>query len=470
MKGTVLINEEWCKGCHICVFVCPKDVLKESNRLSKKGYQLVEVAKPADCIACMSCEEICPDLAITVLKEGEQLPVELERSIPSGKKGGKRVARGVLPSGYYFLQGDVACAEGAIAAGCRFYAGYPITPASEVMERMAERLPQVGGQFIQMEDEIGSISSVIGASWAGVKAMTATSGPGFSLMVEGIGYAVMTETPCVVVNIQRVGPSTGQATKPAAGDMMQAKWGSHGDNYVVALSPWSVQEMYDLTIEAFNLSEMLRVPALVMADEAVGHLRERIRIREEVEIYERDRSADVPPFNPEPPENIPPMPAFGDGAKLLVTGSTHDAWGFRKTADPLTQARLIRHLKEKVVSRTREIAKFEEYFAKDAEIVVVAYGFAARAALRAVKKMREEGRRIGLLRLITIWPFPGFVLQELQESAGRLRGYFVPEMNAGQIADEAKKYVDIPVYSYSKTTGEVIYPDEIVRELEGIMG
>ena len=235
-----------------------------------------------------------------------------------------KVAAPLLPAGAYYLSGNEAAAEGALAAGCRFYAGYPITPSSELMERMSVRMGEVGGVFIQMEDEIASISAVIGAAWAGAKAMTATSGPGFSLMQEAMGYAAFTETPCVVIDVQRAGPCTGQATRVGAGDIMQAHWGSHGDYQIVALSPWSVQEMYTLTVRAFNLSERYRVPAVVLAEEAVGHLRETIRVAGRIEVWDRKKEKGGSPFGTEEEDLVPPMPAFGEGERLAVTGSTHD--------------------------------------------------------------------------------------------------------------------------------------------------
>ena len=368
--------------------------------------------------------------------------------------------KSALEPGWYFMQGDEACAEGAIAAGCRFYAGYPITPASEIMIRMVHRLADVAGVFIQMEDEIGSISSVIGASWAGAKAMTATSGPGISLMTEGIGYAVITETPCVIVDVQRAGPSTGQATRPGQGDVMQVKWGPHGANEIIALAPWSVQEMYDLTIKAFNFAERFRVPAFVLADEAVGHLRETLVVKEEVEIFDRFKAPNLPPFGTDAPNGVPPMPAFGEGANLLVTGSTHDAWGFRKTADSAVQARLTERLVLKVKDFKSEVIETEAHLLEDSEIAVVSYGFTARAALQAVKSLRQEGTKVGLLRLVSIWPFAEEAIAELGK---RCRAIFVPEMNRGQVAGELKKYTTTPVISLPKTNGEVIEPAEIVE-------
>jgi 2-oxoglutarate ferredoxin oxidoreductase subunit alpha len=371
-----------------------------------------------------------------------------------------RKVQSSLKPGWHFMQGDEACAEGAIAVGCRYYAGYPITPASEIMIRMVHRLPEVGGAFIQMEDEIGSISSVIGASWAGAKAMTATSGPGISLMIEAIGYAAITETPCLIVDVQRAGPSTGQATRPAQGDIMQVKWGPHGDNEIIALAPWSVQEMYDLTIKAFNLAERFRVPTFLLADEAVGHLRETLVVKEEVEVYDRYKAPGVPPFGTEEPNGVPPMPSFGEGANLLVTGSTHDAWGFRKTADSAIQARLTERLVRKVKDFESDIIVTEAQFMEDATVGVVAYGFTARAALRAVKHLRNQGIKAGLLRLVSIWPFAEEAVTELGKQC---RVIFVPEMNRGQVAGEVKKYTSTPVIPLPKTNGEVIDPAEIVE-------
>ena len=267
-----------------------------------------------------------------------------------------RWVKTTFPEGMHYLSGNEAAAEGAIAAGCRFYAGYPITPSSELMERMAVRLREVGGVFIQMEDEIGSISAVIGASWAGAKAMTATSGPGFSLMQEAIGYAAFTETPCVIIDVQRAGPCTGQATRVGSGDIMQAKWGSHGDYQVIALSPWSVQEMYDLTVRAFNLSERYRVPALVLADEAIGHLRENVSIPAKMEIGTARKRRGCSLWH-RCGRRVPPMPAFGEGERLVVTGSTHDAYGFRKTDDPEVHARLVERINQKILENRKRLLK-----------------------------------------------------------------------------------------------------------------
>jgi 2-oxoglutarate ferredoxin oxidoreductase subunit alpha len=370
-----------------------------------------------------------------------------------------------FPKGTYYFSGNEAAAEGAIAAGCRFYGGYPITPSSEIMERMALRLKEVGGVFIQMEDEIASISAVIGASWAGAKAMTATSGPGFSLMQESIGYAAFTETPCVIIDVQRAGPCTGQATRVGSGDIMQAKWGSHGDYQVIALSPWSVQEMYELTLHGFNLSERYRVPTLVMADEAVGHLRENLSIRAKVEVWDRKKKRGDPPFGTEEEEGIPPMPAFGEGERLLVTGSTHDASGFRKTEDPEAHARLVGRINQKILRNRSRMIETEDYFLEDSEKAVIAYGFTARTSLYGVNHLRKEGMKIGMLRLKTLWPFPQEAVTALGKSVKKI---IVPEMNLGQVAGEVRKFCSCDVIPLNQTDGEVIRPETIIEMVKKI--
>ena len=376
-----------------------------------------------------------------------------------------KLVKSSFPTGTHYLSGNEAAAEGAIAAGCRFYAGYPITPSSELMERMAVRLREVGGVFIQMEDEIASISAVIGAAWAGAKAMTATSGPGFSLMQEAIGYAAFTETPCVIVDVQRAGPCTGQATKVGSGDIMQVRWGSHGDYSVVALSPWSVQEMYDLTLRAFNLSERYRVPAFVMAEEATGHLRETVKIEAQIEAWDRKKEKGGSPFGTEKEDGVPPMPAFGEGERLAVTGSTHDAYGFRKTDDPETHSILVERINQKISRNRQNIVETEPYWVDDSEIVIITYGFTARTSLYVVKRLRKEGLKIGLLRLKTLWPFAE---ESIREATAKAKRVFIPEMNQGQVAGEVKKYSSCEVISFGQTNGEVIRPETIEEALRRI--
>jgi len=370
-----------------------------------------------------------------------------------------------FPKGMHYFSGNEAAAEGAIAAGCRFYAGYPITPSSELMERMSVRLRAVGGVFIQMEDEIASISAVIGAAWAGAKAMTATSGPGFSLMQESIGYAAFTETPCVIVDVQRAGPCTGQATRVGSGDIMQAKWGSHGDYPVIALSPWSAQEMYDFTLRAFNLSERYRVPTMVMSEEAVGHLRENISIPVKVEVWNRKKEKGKAPFGTDEEDGVPPMPAFGEGERLAVTGSTHDAYGYRKTDDGEAHAHLVGRINEKVWKSRRFIIATEDYFLEDSDEAVIAYGFTARTSLYVVKRLRKEGLKVGLLRLKTLWPFPEEAVAEVGKNVKRV---LVPEMNRGQVAGEVRKTCLCDVISVGQTNGEILRPETILEALKKI--
>ena len=374
--------------------------------------------------------------------------------------------RGALSPGNYYFSGNEAVVEGAIVAGCRFYGGYPISPASEIMIAASTRLREAGGVFIQMEDEIGSISSAIGAVWAGAKAMTATSGPGFDLMQEAIGYAVMTETPLVIVDIQRAGPATGQATRGATGDIMQAWWGSHGDRPIIAISPWSVQEMYDQTINAFNLAEKYRVPVIILSEEAVGHLRELMVVRENVEIFNRVKKPGAPPFDTEEDDGVPPMPAFGEGEHLLVTGSTHDDDGIRKVADPAVQAKLSARLYNKIMNNREKIVDSEAYYLDDAEVVIVAYGFMARSSLFAVEKVREEGGKVGMLRMKTIWPFADRLIRDIGSGAKKI---LVPEANRGQVAGEITKYAACDVVSYPQTDGEVISPLKIMEQLRRLI-
>jgi 2-oxoglutarate ferredoxin oxidoreductase subunit alpha len=376
----------------------------------------------------------------------------------------------VLPSGAHFMSGDIACAEGAIAAGCRFFAGYPITPATEIAEHLSRRMPEFGGIYIQMEDEIASIAAVIGASYAGLKAMTATSGPGFSLMQENIGLAAMTEAPCVIVDIMRGGPSTGQPTLPGQQDVMQAKWGSHGDYSTIALSPSSVQEMFNLTIEAFNMSETYRVPALVMGDEIVAHMWEKVVIppASEINIVNRKKPHDSPdkykPFMPDD-DLVPPMACFGEGYRFHATGLTHDEYGYPRTQSSEVQSKLVRRLCEKVSRNEDRIIRVERVMLEDADVAVVAYGIVARAALSAVKKARETGIKAGLLRLITLWPFPE---KHVAAVAKQAKTIVVPEMNCGQMVREVERAAkETPVAFLSKLGEDPHTPNEILKVIRG---
>jgi 2-oxoglutarate ferredoxin oxidoreductase subunit alpha len=372
-------------------------------------------------------------------------------------------------TGIHFWEGNVACAEGALAAGCSFFAGYPITPQREIMERMAARLPKLGGVFIQVEDEIAAVNSLVGASWAGAKAMTATSGPGFSLMQEGIGYLIMTETPAVIVDVQRLGPATGQATKCGQGDVMQARWGRHGDQALVALCPNSSQEMFDLTVEAFNLSERLRCPVLLMADEVVAHLRERVEVpppdRIVVERRRRPSSLDEAPFGSARPDGVPPMPLLGEGFNVLVTGSTHDEYGLRHTASAMVHRRLVSRLVRKIMDRADELAEAEVRGLEEADVGVVSYGCTSRSVYRAVRMAEARGVKVGHVRLKTLWPFPSKPVRALSEA---VKAIVVPELNLGQMCLEVERVAAEPcrVIPLNKVGGGlVITPDEVLRAL-----
>ncbi len=357
-----------------------------------------------------------------------------------------------------FVQGDVAVAIGAIYAGCDFFGAYPITPASEIAETMAGLLPRVGGKFVQFEDELASISAIIGAAWTGARTMTATSGPGFSLMQENIGFAVMTETPCVVVDVQRSGPSTGQATLPAQADFYQARWGTHGDHEAIALSPWSAQESMELTIEAFNLAERFRQPVMVLTDGETGHSRERVRFPrvEDVSVEWREYAAVGQDLWGGAP--VPPMGRFGDGGRIHVTGSTHKPDGVRQATVPAIHDALIRRVVGKVADAREELTRLDTLFDGGEEVVVVAHGISARPAYGAVQALRDEGHRVGLIRIIGLWPFPGPRIAELCAGA---RAVVVPEMNLGQVNRELERYLDCPVLHLGKIGGTVFHQSEI---------
>ncbi|HUT55139.1 MAG TPA: 2-oxoacid:acceptor oxidoreductase subunit alpha [bacterium] len=382
------------------------------------------------------------------------------------------MAREAVMSGTYFMNGDEACSEGALAAGCRFFAGYPITPATEIAERMSSRLPEVGGIYIQMEDEMASMAAILGASWGGVKAMTSTSGPGFSLMMENIGLGLCTETPCVVVNVQRAGPSTGLPTLVAQGDMMQARWGSHGHYEIIALCPSSPQEMFDFTVRAFNLSETYRLPVLVMADEVVGHMNERVVIpaEDKIERIERTRPTSPPekylPYHPGP-GGVAPMACFGDGHRVHVTGLTHDERGY-PVMDAATQEQMVGRITQKVSQNAGKIASCEMADMDDAEVAVVAYGISARSARRAVCDARDQGIKAGLVKLNTVWPFPEDLIRDL---AGNVRAMIMPEINLGQMVLELERCAagKCPVRLVAHAGGSIIRPAAVLEAIEAAL-
>lgn len=362
-----------------------------------------------------------------------------------------------------FMQGDAACAYGALYGGCDFFAGYPITPASEIAEVLAVELPNIGGYCIQMEDEIASIGAVIGAVWGGARAMTATSGPGFSLMQENIGYAVMTETPCVIVDVQRSGPSTGQATLPAQGDIMQARWGTHGDHEMIALAPTTVQECLTLTADAFNLAEEFRNPAIVLMDGEVGHLREKVVFPGPTEIKIKERRLTDSADRVFGGEAIPPMVEFGHGSFVHITGSTHKETGMRDVFTREVHDRLVRRIYSKIDDRRDELVRVEEHFMEDAETAVVSLGVAARPAMGAVLRARDKGKKVGFLRLLIVWPFPD---KKISSVGKRLKRIFVPEMNLGQISREIQRFADCEVISIPKIGGVSHTVQDIYSVLE----
>lgn len=366
------------------------------------------------------------------------------------------------------MQGNEACVRGAIDAGMRFFAGYPITPSTEVAELSAENLPKVGGKFIQMEDEIASMAAVIGGSLAGLKSMTATSGPGFSLKQENLGFASMAEIPCVIVNVQRGGPSTGLPTSPAQGEVMQSRWGTHGDHPIIVISPSSVKEAYTFAIRAFNLSEKYRVPVILLMDEVVAHMRERIEIPEKNSIEIVDRKKPEPNVDNYLPygdteDLVPPMASFGEGYRYHVTGLTHDETGFPSTrADNADKQ--IKRLLDKIELHKDDIIEYAEFKTEDAEILIVAYGSMTRSAKSAVKDARKQGKKVGLFSPKTIWPFPEERLQELAKNAEKV---IVTEMNMGQLVLEVERVTKdrTQVHFLGKANGEFITPDEILSKI-----
>jgi len=364
-----------------------------------------------------------------------------------------------------FVQGNEACVEGALYAGLNFFAGYPITPSSEIAESLATRLPQKQGRFIQMEDEIASICAIIGASLTGNKVMTATSGPGFSLMQEGLGYAIMAEVPCVVVNVQRGGPSTGLPTGPGQGDVNQARWGTHGDHAIVAMTASTHQDIFEITVEAFNIAETFRTPVILLFDEVLGHMREKIVVPEPGELQLVDRlktevkqGVDYHPYLPREDGRLP-MSDFGGVHRYNVTGLFHDMWGF-PTSTPQVIHGLLRHLTDKIENNISAIARYKEHCLDDAEVVMISYGSSARSALHVVENRRPRGERIGLLELQTLWPFPSEIVRRKCANARRV---VVVEMNMGQILGPVKQAVADPerVTLANRIDGQFITPTDI---------
>jgi 2-oxoglutarate ferredoxin oxidoreductase subunit alpha len=370
--------------------------------------------------------------------------------------------------GHYFMNGDHACAEGALAAGCRFFGGYPITPSTEIAERLAHRMPEVSGVFLQMEDELASIAAVLGASAGGVRSMTATSGPGLSLMLENLGLGVMLELPCVLVDVQRGSPSTGLPTMPGQSDVMQVRWGSHGDYQVPAYAPWSPQEMFDLTILAFNVADRYRVPVCLLADEVIGHMVERVVIPSEgeLEIWSRKKPKTSPngsfePFKVEDSDLVPPIAHAGEGYRIHYTGLTHDEHGYPDMSAS-THHELVTRLVNKIKVNSPDIIRTEDFLLDDAWIVVIAYGCTARSARSAVQKARELGIKAGLLRLISIWPFPE---ERILAINGEVDSFIVAEMNLGQVSLEVERITGAQVGGVHHAGGAMVTPEKILSAI-----
>jgi len=369
------------------------------------------------------------------------------------------------------IQGNEACVKGALAAGCSFYGGYPITPSSEIAEHMVRAMPEVGGVFIQMEDEIASLAAVVGASVAGSKAMTATSGPGFSLMQEHIGFAAMAEVPCVVVNVMRGGPSTGMPTSPSQGDVMQARWGTHGDHPAIVLAPSSVGEVFDLTVKAFNLAERFRTPVILLYDEIIGHTRESVVLPDSVTVVDRVRpETATEDFWPKKaaPDGVPEMAAFGDGYRFHITGLAHDARGF-PTDDSSVAEALIARLHGKIEEHTDEITEIETHMMDDAEIAIFAYGIVGRSARAAVDRARADGIKVGLIRPLTLWPFPD---AQVASAARQVDTIVVAEMNLGQLIGEVERAAggQAEIVGHLRADGEPITPTalrDVLAKFEG---
>ena len=371
---------------------------------------------------------------------------------------------------YRLLQGNEAVAEAAILGGVRFFGGYPITPATEIAEILSDRLPEVGGKFIQMEDEIGSIAAIIGASIGGVKSMTSTSGPGFSLMQENLGFACITETPIVIVNVMRGGPSTGLPTSPAQGDVMQARWGTHGDHPIIVLSPSSVKDAFDLTIKAINFSEKYRNPVILLMDEVIAHMRARVALPDPEDIVCIDRiKPNMPPEWYIPFEDnltgVPPMASFGEGYRYHITGLVHDQKGF-PTSKPKEVDDFLRRLFRKIENGFQEICMVKYHFMEDADYAIVSYGSVTLSSLSAIEILREKGVKAGLLELKTLWPFPRFAIEKILPT---VKSILIPEMNMGQIYREIKRVTSsVEVRKLSKINGNLITPDEIVKAMKGV--
>ena len=486
-KGTVFVRTEICKGCSFCIDFCPTDCLTFSKEFNPKGYHFPILSAPEACTGCDLCGLYCPDFAIygerwkdiderKTKGPPQTLPLlqaTLSAAATVAPKSSSQAPvaadpKGVL-TGIHFIDGDHAACEGAIAAGCRFIAGYPITPSTEIVERFASRIPMVGGIFIQLEDELASSIAVQGAAWGGKKTLSVTSGPGFSLMMEHIGLAVMTETPGVWVDVQRGGPSTGLPTLPAQSDMMQARWGSHGDYEIIALVPNSPQECFDLMIKAFNLAEIYRCPVMFMMDEVVGHMVERVAIppADQIQVVPRKfttkAKSEYRAFATTADDLVPEMTKAGEGYRIHVTGFTHDERGY-PGMNAAAQDRLVGRLIRKIRDKADELVDVCVDHVDDAEIVVVSYGITSRVAKSAVEEARQRGFKVGHLRLRVVWPFPANGIRRLCNKA---KVFLMPELNMGQMVIELERAVGGggKVISIPHAGGSVHEPEVILKKI-----
>lgn len=465
----IYIDQSRCKGCDLCLRLCPKKVFEESQEIEVKGFKLRAPVKIRDCSECGLCRYFCPEGAITLkekslLDEFWQKVQKMREAAMSQNqpRGGWKKAKTNFP-GEHFISGNIACVWGALDAGCRFFAGYPITPASEQSYEMEKRMRELDGIFIQMENEDASLAAVCGASLAGAKPMTATSGPGFSRMSENLSFALTNELPMVIVDAQRTGPSTGRPTGTGAGEIREARWGSHGGTEHIVLYPSTVQEIYDYTVKAFNLAERFRVPVILMLEASNTHLQETIEIPEEIDVFDRFYIPGAPPFGPTKDGSAPSMPSFGDGEFLKITGLTHNQWGVPHANDPWIHEAMVEHQRRKIVSKVKELTDVEEYLLGNAEILIVAYGHTARSAKWAVKEVRKRGKKVGLLTIRTLYPFPE---EKIKKWSKKVKCVLVPEMNQGQLFYVVCESSLSPVVSLPQPDGEAIDPRRILEFLE----
>jgi len=465
----IRIDQERCKGCDLCLKLCPKQVFQESQEIGTKGFRLRVPELSSQCSNCGLCKYFCPEGAIILESEclidefWEQLWQVKKASLP---RGGWKSVRTLRP-GKHFISGNTACAWAALDAGCRFFAGYPITPATEQSHEMERLMPNVGGFFIQMENEDASMAALCGASLAGVKVMTATSDPGFERMLENLAFALINELPMVLVAVQRTSPSTGRPTGTGSWLVRGVRWGPHGGTEHIVLYPSTVQEIYHYTIKAFNLAEKFRVPVILMMEASNAHLEESVEIPQEIEVFDRIYTPGSPPFGPAEKGVVPSMPKFGEGEFLKITGLSHNERGVPCMNIPEVHERMVEYQRVKIISKTEELTDVEEYLLGDAEIIIVTYGHTARAVKWAIKEARKKGIKVGMIKLRVLYPFPKEKIEKWSKIA---KCVLVPEMNQGQLFYVVRESSSSPVISLPQPDGESIDPRRILRFLETMRG